>query len=123
MLIRSQVMYKKRKEKEKGNETLKQLMKSTDNNEVIELLRKHKMCIRDSLIGIVIGHHYHIGTRLAGAVRAVRAERGLLCEVAFGTKWAVNFVGRHLIDVYKRQPITAEMYMQRIYMETDMEQT
>ena len=27
------------------------------------------------LIGIVIGHHYHIGTRLAGAVRAVRAER------------------------------------------------
>ena len=30
-----------RKEKEKGNETLKQLMKSTDNNEVIELLRKH----------------------------------------------------------------------------------
>ena len=41
MLIRSQIMYKKRKEKEKGNETLKQLMQSTDNHEVLELLRKH----------------------------------------------------------------------------------
>ena len=45
-----------------------------------------KMQSDGHLIGIVIGHHYHIGTRLAGAVRAVRAERGLLCEVAFGTK-------------------------------------
>ena len=50
MLIRSQVMYKKRKEKEKGNETLKQLMKSTDNNEVIELLRKHT---REELVKII----------------------------------------------------------------------
>ena len=50
MLIRSQVMYKKRKEKEKGNETLKQLMKSTDNNEVIELLRKHT---REELVKIM----------------------------------------------------------------------
>ena len=41
MLIRSQVMYKKRKAKEKGNETLKRLMQSTDNAEVLELLRKH----------------------------------------------------------------------------------
>ncbi|MBQ8501635.1 MAG: inorganic phosphate transporter [Bacteroides sp.] len=41
LLIRSQVMYKKRKEKEKGNETLKQLMQSTDNGEVLELMRKH----------------------------------------------------------------------------------
>ena len=41
MLIRSQVMYKKRKEKEKGNATIKQLMQSTDNMEILELLRKH----------------------------------------------------------------------------------
>lgn len=41
MLIRSQIMYKRRKAKEKGNETLKQLMQSTDNAEVIQLLRKH----------------------------------------------------------------------------------
>lgn len=40
-LIRSQVMYKKRKEKEKGNETLKQLLSSTDNNEVLRLLQTH----------------------------------------------------------------------------------
>ena len=60
------------------------------------------------LIGIVIGHHYHIGTRLAGAVRAVRAERGLLCEVAFGTERAVNFVGRHLVvaDAFAPSGIT-----------------
>lgn len=41
MLIRSQIMYKKRKEKEKGNETMKQLMQSTDNTLILELLRKH----------------------------------------------------------------------------------
>lgn len=41
MLIRSQVMYKKRKEKEKGNETLKQLLTSTDNSEVLLLLQVH----------------------------------------------------------------------------------
>ena len=41
MLIRSQVLYKKRKEREKGNETMKQLMQSTDNAEILELLRKH----------------------------------------------------------------------------------
>ena len=41
MLIRSQVMYKKRKEKEKGNETLKQLLTSTDNREVLRLLQVH----------------------------------------------------------------------------------
>ena len=41
MLIRSQVMYKKRKEKEKGNATIKQLMQSTDNMEILELLRRH----------------------------------------------------------------------------------
>lgn len=41
MLIRSQIMYKKRKEKERGNETMKQLMQSTDNTLILELLRKH----------------------------------------------------------------------------------
>ncbi|MBM6734035.1 inorganic phosphate transporter [Mediterranea massiliensis] len=41
MLIRSQVMYKKRKEKEKGSETLKQLLSSTDNGEVLRLLQIH----------------------------------------------------------------------------------
>ena len=41
MLIRSQVMYKKRKAREKGNETIKQLMQSTNNTEILELLRKH----------------------------------------------------------------------------------
>ena len=50
MLIHSQVMYKKRKEKEKGDETLKQLMKSTDNNEVVELLRKHT---REELVKVM----------------------------------------------------------------------
>ncbi|ADV45196.1 inorganic phosphate transporter [Bacteroides helcogenes] len=40
-LIRSQMSYKKRKAKEKGNETLKLLMHSTDKDEIIKLLRKH----------------------------------------------------------------------------------
>lgn len=40
-LIRSQVMYKKRKAKEKGNETLKQLMQATDTEETLQLMRKH----------------------------------------------------------------------------------
>ncbi|MBR6433892.1 MAG: inorganic phosphate transporter [Bacteroides sp.] len=40
-LIRSQMMYKKRKAKEQGNETLKQLMKSNDNSEILGLLRHH----------------------------------------------------------------------------------
>lgn len=41
LLIRSQVMFKKRKSKEQGNETIKQLMKSDDNTEILNLLRKH----------------------------------------------------------------------------------
>ena len=41
MLIRSQVLYKKRKAKEKDSETLKQLMRSTNNAEILELLRQH----------------------------------------------------------------------------------
>lgn len=41
MLVRSQVMYKRRKEKEQGNATIKLLMQSTDNKEILELLRKH----------------------------------------------------------------------------------
>ena len=40
-LIRSQIIYKKKKEKEKGNETLKQLMKTTDSNEALQLMRQH----------------------------------------------------------------------------------
>ncbi|WP_291528120.1 inorganic phosphate transporter [Bacteroides sp. UBA939] len=41
LLIRSQLMFKKRKAKEKGNETIKQLMQSSDNAEILNLLRKH----------------------------------------------------------------------------------
>ena len=40
-LIRSQVMYKKRKAKAQGNETLKQLMQTTDSEEALQLMRKH----------------------------------------------------------------------------------
>lgn len=40
-LIRSQLMYKKKKEKQKGNETLKQLMHSTTSEEALQLMRKH----------------------------------------------------------------------------------
>ena len=39
ILIRSQVMYKKRKAKEKGNETLKQLMQTADSEEALQLMR------------------------------------------------------------------------------------
>ena len=41
ILIRSQVMYKKRKAKAQGNETLKQLMQTTDNEKALQLMRKH----------------------------------------------------------------------------------
>lgn len=41
MLVRSHFMYKRKKEKEKGNETLKLLMQSSNNAEVLELMRKH----------------------------------------------------------------------------------
>lgn len=40
-LIRSQLLYKKKKEKEKGNETLKQLMLTTDSDTALDLMRKH----------------------------------------------------------------------------------
>ena len=49
-LIRSQVMYKKRKAKEKGNETLKQLMQSNNNTEILDLLRKHT---REELVKVL----------------------------------------------------------------------
>lgn len=49
-LIRSQVMYKKRKAKEKGNETIKQLMQSSNNEEILDLLRKHT---REELVKIL----------------------------------------------------------------------
>ena len=41
MLIRSQVMYKKRKAKEEEDTTLKRLMQSNDKEEIMELLRQH----------------------------------------------------------------------------------
>ena len=41
ILIRSQVMYKNVKAKEQGNETLKQLMQTTDSTEALQLMRKH----------------------------------------------------------------------------------
>ena len=41
LLIRSQVMFKKRKAKEKKDETLKQLLSSFDNAEILRLLQTH----------------------------------------------------------------------------------
>lgn len=41
ILIRSHVLYKKRKAKSEGNETLKQLMKSNDSAEALQLMRQH----------------------------------------------------------------------------------
>lgn len=40
-LIRSQLLYKKKKAKEQGNETLKKLMKSQDSDEALALMRNH----------------------------------------------------------------------------------
>lgn len=40
-LIRSQLLYKKKKEKEKGSETLKQLMQTTDSDTALGLMRQH----------------------------------------------------------------------------------
>ena len=41
ILIRSQVMYKKRKAKTQVNETLKQLMQTSNSEEALQLMRKH----------------------------------------------------------------------------------
>ncbi|MBQ8674058.1 MAG: inorganic phosphate transporter [Bacteroides sp.] len=41
LLIRSQVMFKKRKAKEQGNSTIKQILQSSDNIEILNLLRLH----------------------------------------------------------------------------------
>ena len=41
MLIRSQVMYRQRKAKEKGDEVMRHLMRSNDNAEILALLRQH----------------------------------------------------------------------------------
>ena len=41
LLVRSQVMFKKRKAKEQTNETLRQLLSSSDNAEVLRLLQVH----------------------------------------------------------------------------------
>lgn len=40
-LIRSQLIYKRKKEKEKGNETLIQLMQTSNSDEALQLMRKH----------------------------------------------------------------------------------
>lgn len=40
-LIRSQVMFKRKKAKEKANETLKQLMQATNSDEALQLMRQH----------------------------------------------------------------------------------
>ena len=40
-LIRSQVIYKKKKDNEKGNETLKQLMQTSNSDEALQLMRQH----------------------------------------------------------------------------------
>ena len=49
-LIHSQVLYKKRKSKEKDEEAIKQIMRSNDNMEVLTLLRKHT---REELIKVM----------------------------------------------------------------------
>lgn len=41
MLIRSHILFKKRKNKEKGSETLKQLLQSSDSEEALQLMRLH----------------------------------------------------------------------------------
>ncbi|MDO4164010.1 MAG: inorganic phosphate transporter [Bacteroides sp.] len=51
LLIRSQVMYKKRKEKEKNSTTLRQqLMQSTNTDEILTLLRQHT---REELVKVL----------------------------------------------------------------------
>ena len=40
-LIRSHVIYKRKKQKEQKSETLKQLMQSTDSDETLQLMRQH----------------------------------------------------------------------------------
>ena len=49
------------------------------------------------LVGVVVGHHNHVGTRFRGAVGRVGAEWGLLGEVAFGAERTIDFVGRNLM--------------------------
>lgn len=41
LLVRSQVMFKKRKARGKGSELVRRMMQTTDNKELVELLRKH----------------------------------------------------------------------------------
>ena len=50
ILIRSQVMYKKRKAKAQGNETLKQLMQTSNSEEALQLMRKHT---REELVKVL----------------------------------------------------------------------
>lgn len=41
LLVRSQVMFKKRKAREKGSELVRRMMQTADDKELVELLRKH----------------------------------------------------------------------------------
>ena len=49
-LIHSQVMFKKRKQKEKASDKVRQMMQSTDNAEVLSLLREHT---REELVKVL----------------------------------------------------------------------
>ena len=49
-LIHSQVMFKKRKQKEKASDKVRQIMQSTDNAEVLSLLREHT---REELVKVL----------------------------------------------------------------------
>ena len=55
-------------------------------------------------VGIMIGHHHHIGTGLGSAVRAMRTQRGLLREEAFRSQRTVNLVRRYLMIAHSVTP-------------------
>lgn len=55
-------------------------------------------------VGIMMGHHHHIGTGLGSAVRAVRTQRGLLREEAFRSQRTVNLVRRYLMIAHSVTP-------------------
>ena len=55
-------------------------------------------------VGIVIGHHHHIGTGLGSAVRAMRTQRSLLREEAFRSQRTVNLVRRYLMIAHSVTP-------------------
>ena len=55
-------------------------------------------------IGIMIGHHHHIGTGLRRTVRAMRTQRRILREETFRSQRTVNFVRRHLVIAHSVTP-------------------